>query len=398
MKTTLTIAALAIGLSGWAQEERSLDTLKINVDGTAIVIATDDITQLGTVDIGRVVSEFSTGMAKVMAEYQEKMADIDARLEAGTIDEETAENEREVATETMEAKVEELSAKMEEWSEQYEESMEEWAEGQEQHWEMWAEKWEEDAERAEEEAERVEREHVIILDEDGVRINDNVEEEIIITDECEDCYTSNRGIVGFHFGVNQMFNPDNQIASGEAEVKLFSSWAYDLELGHQVRLGSTSPVFFQYGLNFSWHSIQTKSSLQKLDDPIDGPTAVFQARTDQNITETDFNIVYMDIPVMFMLDFSGKEMGEGISFGVGGYGGIRLDAHRDSEYTDFHGDRVEEVINDNYFSNQFRYGAMAQVGYGSFKVTARYDLNPLFRSDLNTPDYNIATLTVGFVF
>jgi hypothetical protein len=41
---------------------------------------------------------------------------------------------------------------------------------------------------------------------------------------------------------------------------------------------------------------------------------------------------------------------------------------------------------------------MAQVGLGTFKITAKYDLNNLFRQDKVTPDYQVGSLTLGWVF
>ncbi|NVK28124.1 MAG: outer membrane beta-barrel protein [Flavobacteriia bacterium] len=386
----LTLFALVgFSISGLAQ-----DTVRVNVNGSEIIILSDDLTQLGDIDINGMMSNFSQGMAEASAEFSEKMADIKARQEAGEITEEQAEEEAEVAEEEFEAKVEALGDLMEKWAEDYDDR----ADAQEEQWDNWAKQWERGAEEMEENRDRTEIRNgnqTIIIDEDGVRIQDRVKEDIIV-DENQG-YKQDEGIIGFHFGWNTLYNSNMELANGDAAVDFFDSWTYDLEFGHKVRLGSTSPVFFQYGLNFSWHNFETKESLVKYDNGGE-PAVSFEPRTDVTINETEFDIVYMDIPVMFSLDFSGKGIGNGFNLGVGGYGGVRLSSERETVYRDFNGDKIEENIDDHFLSNQWRYGLMGQIGWGSFRVTAKYDLNNLFQERYDTPDYQAASLTLGFVF
>jgi hypothetical protein len=41
---------------------------------------------------------------------------------------------------------------------------------------------------------------------------------------------------------------------------------------------------------------------------------------------------------------------------------------------------------------------MAQVGFSSFRITAKMDLNNLFNQSKATPDYQIGSVTFGWVF
>ena len=100
-----------------------------------------------------------------------------------------------------------------------------------------------------------------------------------------------------------------------------------------------------------------------------------------------------------MLQFDFSEAGdrdEAFTIGVGGYGGVRLMAKRELEYSPPVYRKVEEKAYDDFFTNQFRYGLMAQVGYKSFKVTASYDMNEFFRDNKGPGAYNMMNVTLGF--
>lgn len=407
MKNLLALFVLAVGFISNPAQAQEDDTLRVSVNGTDITIITDDLTSIEGVNFNGMIRRFSEGMQKAASEFQAEMAEIDRQEEAGEITAEEAEERREVASERFEEKAELLAEEMEEWTDQMEDQMER----EDQEWETWAKQWEDgdslpepmNPPMAPTPPHKGQR---IIITEDGIRIEDNeVEEEIIIgEDPCEHCddddhYTQNEFVVGFHVGWNTMYNDDFQLSSGGAEVKFFDSWAYDLEFGHKVRLGSTSPFLFYYGMNFSWHNIETRKSLVKFEDVNGVPSAAFQDRTDiSNISETEFDIVYWDIPMMFILDLSGDDFDDSFTLGLGGYGGVRIGSERETTYTDFRQDEIDEDIDDNFLSNQFRYGLMGQIGWGSFKVTAKYDLNQLFQSEFNTPNYHVASVTLGLVF
>ncbi len=387
------IAVIGLCTPAMAQDP---DSLVIEENGAQIIISGDDDISINGQSLQAILAEFTAGMEAAAAEFEATLEDIEAREEAGEIDEDQAEAERDAAGDAFEMRAEELAESLEEMGE----SMERMAESQERNWEQWADQWEKgtfpDPDSTDQAESGRNSDRRIIIGEDGIRIEDRIDDDII-WDESNG-YEQESAIIGFHFGVNQLYNPDMELAAGEAEVGTFKSWTYDLELGHKVRIGQTSPLFFQYGLNFSWHSFNTKGSLTKAPDVNGDPSISFAPRAGVNVSNTEFDIVYMDIPLMLQLDFSGEDINEGFSIGVGGYGGVRIDAERETEYTDFNGDNIEETIEDNFLTNQFRYGVMGQIGWGSMKVTAKYDLSALFQDRYDTPNYQTASVTLGFVF
>ena len=96
----------------------------------------------------------------------------------------------------------------------------------------------------------------------------------------------------------------------------------------------------------------------------------------------------MNLPVMLQLDFSREGTDKGLTIGAGGYGGVRLYTLRELRYEDLNNESNWEYNYNNYFMNNWRYGLMAQLGYGSFKLTAQYDMNPLFRTKNESVDGN----------
>ncbi|TNE27640.1 MAG: hypothetical protein EP346_11605 [Bacteroidetes bacterium] len=393
MKKLIPFLSVALGLLSASASAQ--DTLSIKSNNSTITIITENLTELDDMDINGALSEFSRGMSEAAADYSAKVADINARLEAGEITEDEAEEEMDAAEDQFEEKAELLAEKIEDWSEEFETSIDTSESG----WEAYSKQWEEDA--AEMEAEDLphsRKGQVIRIGENGIVIEDRIEEEDIIIKDEHQGYNQDMGLIGFHFGWNTLYNDNNELASGNAEVDFFNAWAYDLEFGHRVRLGETSPFIFQYGLNFSWHNIQSKYPITKFQGS-NGEVAVdFLPDPNRNIIETEFDIVYMDIPLLFGIDLSGKDLNENVSLLVGGYGGVRLSSERETTFTDFNEDEVEETLEDKFLSNQFRYGLMGQIGWGAFKVTARYDMNQLFQDRYETPNYHLASLTLGFVF
>lgn len=400
MKKLIPLCTLVLSVatsSLFAQVENSEDTLTFQSENSTITIITKDLTTINKIDVNGALNKFSEGMSAAAAEYSAKIKDINERQANGEISEEEAEDLRDEATDTFEEKVDALADAMDEWADESSMDPDSTNEG----WEEYARIWEEEAtEMGDTPTTKSKHRQIIRIGEDGIVIEDIIDDdEAIIEEDDEDHYVGSMPIFGFHFGWNTMLTPNGELAGGGAEVNFFESWAYDLEFGHKVRLGETSPFTFQYGLNFSWHNLETKMPLLKYEDPNNAGEPMVAFEDDgRNISETEFDIVYMDIPLMFGIDLSGQELNEGFTLAVGGYGGVRLSSERETTYNDFNGDEVEEDLDDHFLSNQWRYGVMGQIGWGSFKITGRYDLNPLFQSRYSTPSYQMASLTLGFVF
>ena len=190
---------------------------------------------------------------------------------------------------------------------------------------------------------------------------------------------------------------ENDATTTELDGWPSTTWGFGF--GGDSQLG-TGKFSVRYGLQFNWHYFRLKGNtvISKVQDTVNGNGTVFEPAEGVNFKKSVYRIIYMDLPVMF--HYYSKPRGEygGLSLGVGGYGGVRLGSNHKAVYDDVFNDNSKNVLHNNYFSNPFRYGAMAQIGYGSFRLTGKMDLNYLFDQSKATPDYKVGSLTLGWVF
>lgn len=200
------------------------------------------------------------------------------------------------------------------------------------------------------------------------------------------------------FGFNQNLE-DGQFLVQDipGETNFWKSSYFHLGTGGKTRLGNPySKLYLKYGIDFSWNTFHPIGS----DVLRRGDTAAFFGPVDtgQSYETNKFSIAYFNVPVMFQLDFSEVgERDEAFTLGLGGYAGIRMRGKRELEYATPTFERVEEEVRDDFYTSQFRYGLMAEMGYGNFKLRAQYDLNPFFRESRG-PAYNLASLGLTFTF
>jgi hypothetical protein len=410
MKKIALIFAFLSTLMVWGQEK---DTLRMSVNGNEIIILTDDINNLSETDFNSIIERLTAETKRIIEENQRTMAEIARQQEAGEITAEEADEMREEAIEQMEDDLEELSDEIENWADRYGEQVEEDAEDAAK----WAEQWESNAEKYDAENERpsttTKKEGTtVIIDDDGIRINGedpDWDPEDIKKKKEEYKRNQTIGYFEMYFGWNNWVN-GNGLATNEmppanglnqtTELNFWPSMNWGFGFGGKSRMGA-SKMYFRYGLQFNWHYFQLKGNnvIVKAQDPnLDFDGVYFMADQSRNYSKTSLRMIYLDAPLMFEFDNSKPGRSNGFSLALGGYGGIRLGVRNKLCFSDFNGDKSKVFQHNNIYTNGFRYGALAQIGFGTFKITGKYDLNTLFRTDRNTPDYQIASLTLGWVF
>ena len=204
-----------------------------------------------------------------------------------------------------------------------------------------------------------------------------------------------------YFGWNNWRNSNGTatIVEGDNTTTELDGWpstTWGFGFGGDTQLG-TGKFSVRYGLQFNWHYFRLKGNTVITKDTATNGT-IFEPAKEGNFKKSVYRIIYMDVPVMF--HYYSKPRGEygGLSLGVGGYGGVRIGSSHKAVYDDVFNDKAKDVLHNNYFSNPFRYGVMAQIGYGSFRLTGKMDMSFLFDQSKITPDYKIGTLTLGWVF
>ncbi len=424
-KSVLMALLVAFGFGLSAQTDTSARK-KIEIQIEQNTLSFDAKENLTQSDLASMVGFATQQVAKIQANHQRILAKIDQQEQAGKLTEEEAELLRDQADESLDVSMDRFEEFMENWGESYEERMEVWSEEFEERMEAWSEEVERQMEGDSAVFRKVppmppmppmpmmevdsgkkkiiiSKEGVIIEDRDvEIEIEGEDEDEIDASELFERLSGRSKSIdrtedyFDIAFGFNQQLEDNAFIGSGPGQLEFWRSTSFNMGIGYKTRIGNPySKLYIKYGIDFSWHNFRLDG-----DEILEaGDTSSFFT-TIPGIDEYEknkYHIAYFNIPVMFQLDFSeAGDRDEAFTLGLGGYGGVRLQAKRELEYSDNVYRRIEEKAYDDFFTNQFRYGVMAQVGFDSFKITATYDLNDFFTSGDGPANYNMLNVTLGF--
>lgn len=139
---------------------------------------------------------------------------------------------------------------------------------------------------------------------------------------------------------------------------------------HNLITGKKVDVVLGTGFEFAWNNYMYQEDIELIQDNAglsDFYVLDFEAKK-AKLVVNNFNI-----PVM--LQFGFKE--SGFRFGVGAYGGVRINSYQ--TFREFGGGK--ERIKDDYNLRKFNYGLMAEAGKDDFRLFVKYDMNPLFNNN-----------------
>lgn len=444
-KYIIITASLFLGLSvAQAQPNTAQDSVDIEVDGNKITLQADDIERLSALDLNKMIKEVVEKTAKIKKQQSLLMERVERQEKTGEITEEQAEEMREDINERTGESMEVIGEMMEVWGESYGERWEAWAD----EYEAKMEAWENQVEAREDGIAELpplpplpplpampeageapaapntsapadtnkKKKQKIVISEDGITIEPGEEGDQPFAfdfdknksdnnkDNDVDSYDRSEDYSYINFGLNQLLEDGQfQVIDEPAEQELWNSYSVDFGFGYKTRLGSPySKLYLNWGGEFSWHNFRLAGNnvIQKQQGAGIDDAVTFVNDTTRNISKSRFEIVYFNIPVMLQLDFSDVgRIDDSFTLGVGGYGGVRLTSRQRLEYKDFEGSDVEFELKNNFFTNRFHYGLMAQAGWEDFKITARYDLSSFFESDKDLgKDYQMASVSLGWTF
>jgi hypothetical protein len=405
MKTLALTLALAATLAAGAQTK---DTLRLNVNGNEIIILTDDVNNLSETDFNGIIQRLTAETQRIVAEYNAEIDGINTKEKEGELTSAQAAEQREVASEKMEDAIDELSDEIENWADRYGEQMEENAEDPN----AWKAQWDANAEKYEANAPPTppnapvpppaKKATMVVITDDGVTIESNEDWDTDKMKDARDKYKANQtiGYFEWYFGWNNWFNAAGMATdlktAQTTELDFWPSMVWGFGFGGRTRFGN-SQIHIRYGTQFNWHYYVFKgNNIITKDANIDGITIM--PDPSKNYSKTSLRSIFWDFPLLLEWDTSRPGKSNGFSLAAGGYGGLRMGTRNKQKYDDFNNDDTKNKSFNNYYTNQWRYGLMAQVGIGTFKVTAKYDLNYLFVQDKTTPDYQVGSLTLGWVF
>lgn len=428
-KIFLSTAVLLAATAAWAQpvdEKKKQETVEIEISGNKVTIEAEDLENLSSVDLNTIIKEVTTRSIQIQKQQRQLLAEVAKQEANGDISHEQAEEMRDMINDHTEESMDRIGELMEVWGESFGERMEAWGE----QYEAQMEAWEAEVEARSKKGETGfvmpplppmppmgatppappadKKSQRIIINEDGIIVKkgENGEEPFALRfeNEHDTDYTTGsdeprsidrtNGYFDINWGFNQQLAGGTEfINDGSEELDFWRSRVFELGFGGKTRIGNPfSKLYLKWGGEFSFNGFRLldNNTLQTEDDEI-----VIQEDEGKTVDKSKYGIVYFSIPLMLQLDFSDVgEIEESFTMGIGGYGGVRLGARRVLEYsTPVYNDIREEVKND-FNTNQFRYGLMAQLGWKALKLTAKYDLNKFFKENKG-PDYQVASIALG---
>ena len=190
------------------------------------------------------------------------------------------------------------------------------------------------------------------------------------------------GTGDFFLGMNNYVDADFKFPSSPDDshaLKTFGSWHWGFNGGYKTRVFASGPLHVKYAFEFEWrnYNLEQNNMIYKTADSV-----MFGNPADLTFRKNRFNTLQFNIPVMLQLDWSeNRTVENGFNIGVGGYAGVRFWGYSKSVHFDDYGDRVKQKVRGDFYTNDLRYGLMAQIGFGWINFYARYDLNNVFRED-----------------
>ena len=414
MKKGVVIAAVSIVASLSLAGQK--DTVVVDMNGTRVEMVT------GGEDLQAMLKEIqlkTREIQKVISEQNTKMSAVNKRFKEGKTSEEEAQAERDQIVQQTEKRLEELESEIEIAGRNYSEAVSNKnktsaskTDGNfEEQWLAEAKEYEQNAypsAPADENANSEKDWFEFDAESDDVEdLEFDWEDEFDWDKKKKNDNTTNY-VFDFHGGWNFLIDQNGNTLSDNGELDYYSSNVWDLGFNWKTRLGAPgNKLYVKYGFGFSWHDWKLRGNnyLTKIDNGGD-PRVAFINDPSLNIQESEWSICYLNVPLMLQLDLSEVGMDNGFTLGLGGYGGIRLDSKSEIDFIDAFNDDVSRETTGNLYMNSLRYGVMGQIGFNSFKITAQYDLNPLFKEGYGPLDdtgneltaLNNVNVTIGFSF
>lgn len=433
-QVTTVLACLAMVCAFAQPTEKPKDEVDVKVEGNRITIEADDLNNLKGIDLNKLLADVYKRSTEVEKQRANTYARIDRQLAAGEIDAEEASELKEDADERAEESLELMEDAMESYGDAYEARWEAWAD----EFEAKMDAWEVEMDAREgtsqpvppmpqippipqmtpkngESAAMDDDDRTVIINEEGIKIkrkkggeepfalrfNENDDEDNDDQDKPEKSKKIDRtdGYFDIHFGFNQQLRNGNALiaqANNDA-LDFWKSTSFNIGTGLKSRIGNPySKFYIKYGIDLSFHNFRLEENNILQSNPTTDEPEFVEGVSGNNYEKSKYFMSYVNLPVMFQLDFS--EVGqrdEAFTLGAGGYVGIRWKTKTEVEFSNTVSDDVEVKNYDSFFTNRIRYGVMAQVGWESFKITASYDLNTFFEDGFG-PNYNMLNLTLGF--
>jgi len=201
----------------------------------------------------------------------------------------------------------------------------------------------------------------------------------------------NRLTYGLSIGLNNYITQSNLPAYPEDSYDLrpAGSRYFALSAGFRPTLirGDRVSLKLYYGVEVAWQNFMFDGNnvAEKTASGVAFPDA------GRELQKSKMTVATLGIPFVPRVTFYNSSNRQTGYVGVGVYGNYRLDSYRKIKESDGSKDRQHS----NFDLNDFRYGVMADVGIGDTSFFVKYDLSPLFKTNLG-PDLRAISFGISF--
>jgi hypothetical protein len=229
---------------------------------------------------------------------------------------------------------------------------------------------------------------VVEIERDSTKSFSKTIEMVFKSKKIRELKSESRNTIKFVFamGINNAIT-DNQ-GLDNSSFKTWGSHFYELGFSNNYRLLKESNLLkLKYGFSFVYNNLRPKDN------------QLFTVKGNQTnlesspiiLNDSRFRIVQLNLPVYFEFDFSPNKLNkdgkrifqsnESYRIGLGGYVGANISTRQYLEYRE-NGHRMELLERGDFNTHDIAYGVGAYIGYKSWSLYTKYDLNSVFKNNI----------------
>jgi hypothetical protein len=203
-------------------------------------------------------------------------------------------------------------------------------------------------------------------------------------------------------GINNYMTSFGEFPDGNANhtVRPWGSWYVGINSIQRTRVAKK--VFLEWGLGISWYNFKfQKDNIEVSKDDL-GVHFNESARVADDFVKSKLTVSYVNASLVPVFDMGGRSEkhkkwdsnSSQFRFGIGPYVGYRIGSRNKLVFKE-DGKPQREIVRDNFYLNDIRYGVRVQFGIRSTDFFFNYDMNELFA---NSKGPELHAMSFGVIF
>lgn len=200
-------------------------------------------------------------------------------------------------------------------------------------------------------------------------------------------------------GMNNYLEEDGSFPDESNALYTVRPWgSWYIGLATIFKTNVVGPLYLEWGGGIDWYSFKFENHRTRITKTDLGLDFTEDPRPDINPLMSKLSAAYINARIVPVFDFSRRgrrdsdrlwnsNIGSGLRFGLGPYVAYRIDSWTKYRYKEG-SDKKRQKEKSNYYLNNLRYGARAQIGWKGIDLFVNYDMNQLFIDTRDTPNLN----------